>query len=130
MAKILLVEDEKDIREVYFDILTSAGHNVQTAEDGNTALQKMQEGGWDIVLLDIMLPQMNGIDIMNALHEHPPVTPNKAVVFLTNIDQGDEIKKALSLGSGYIMKSQISPGDLTELVNVYLKQQTSQEHQN
>ena len=126
MAKILLVEDEKDIREVYLDILTANGHSVETAEDGNTALTKMQQGGWDIVLLDIMLPQINGIDIMHKITEQPPVNPNKAVVFLTNIDQGEEIKKALSLGSGYIMKSQISPGDLIELVNVYLKQQTPQ----
>ncbi len=126
MAKILLVEDEKDIREVYLDILTENGHIVETAEDGITALSKMQQGGWDVVLLDIMLPQMNGIDVMHKIKEQPPTVPNKAVVFLTNIDQGEEIKKALSLGSGYIMKSQISPGDLIELVNVYLKQQAPQ----
>lgn len=120
MAKILLVEDEKSLRDVYAEVLTGEGYEVETAIDGEEALDKMHLGGWDLVLLDIVLPKINGIDIMERLALNPPIKPNNNVVFLTNIDKGEELKKALSLGNGYIMKSQITPGDLIGEVNLYL----------
>lgn len=120
MAKILLVEDDQSLRDVYSETLRDEGHEVDTAEDGEIALSKMQQGGWDLVLLDIVLPKLNGLDVMHKIIENPPVNPNKSVVYLTNIDKGEELKKALELGNGFIMKSQITPGDLIEEVNLYL----------
>jgi CheY-like chemotaxis protein len=120
MAKILIVEDDKSLQDVYAEVLRGDGHEIETADDGEVALSKMNQGGWDLVLLDIVLPKINGIDIMQQMVNNPPTNPNKSVVFLTNIDQGEELKKALSLGNGYIMKSQITPGDLVGEVNLYL----------
>lgn len=120
MSKILIVEDDKSLQDVYAEILRAEGYEIDTADDGEQALNKMKAGGWDLVLLDIVLPKMSGIDVMQEITNNPPVTPNKSVVFLTNISAGKELKQALSLGNGYIMKSQITPGDLVGEVNLYL----------
>src|SRR3989338_2900342 len=94
MAKILIVEDDKALQEVYSDTLRAEVYEIDTADDGEIALQKMQQGGWDLVLLDIILPKINGIDIMERLKNQPPLpNPNKCVVFLTNLDKSEEIYK-------------------------------------
>ncbi|MCL5114105.1 MAG: response regulator [Patescibacteria group bacterium] len=122
MAKILIVEDDKALQEVYADTLgAEAGYEIDTADDGEIALQKMQQGGWDLVLLDIILPKINGLDIMERLKSQPPVqNPNKRVVFLTNLDKSEEIERGLKLANGYLIKSQITPGDLVREVGLYL----------
>ena len=73
MAKILIVEDDKALQEVYSDTLgAEEGYEIDTADDGETALQKMQQGGWDLVLFDIILPKINGLDIMERLKVSRP----------------------------------------------------------
>lgn len=119
--KILIVEDDLFLRDLYAETLKDEGYTIDTAEDGEIALQKMLPGGWDLVLLDIVLPKLDGIAVMNKLKETPPVTPNKLIVFLTNLDKDDKIKQALTLGSGYLIKSQITPGDLVREVKLYLE---------
>lgn len=122
MAKILIVEDDKALQEVYSDTLgAEEGYEIDTADDGETALQKMQQGGWDLVLLDIILPKINGLDIMERLKSQPPLpNPNKVVVFLTNLDKSEEVERGLKLANGYLIKSQITPGDLVQEVAIYL----------
>lgn len=122
MAKILIVEDDKALQEVYSDALKAVeGYEIDTADDGETALQKMLQGGWDLVLLDIILPRINGLEVMEQLKGLPPIqNPNKCVIFLTNLDKGEEIEKGLKLANGYLIKSQITPGDLVREVNLYL----------
>lgn len=122
MAKILIVEDDEFLRDLYTDTLRNEGHEIDSAEDGEIALQKMRQGGFDLVLLDIILPKMNGLDVMERIAKEPPITPNKSVIFLTQIDKGKEIKRALQLGNGYLIKSKITPGDLIREVNLYLSQ--------
>lgn len=123
--KILLAEDDQFLRELYLDVLTSEGYDVETAIDGNEAFNKISLGGWDLVLLDIIMPKMNGLDVMKKISgTAPPQQPNKSVIFLTNLDKGEEIKQALILGNGYIIKSQITPGDLVNEVKLYLHQRT------
>lgn len=57
---ILIVEDEHDIREIYVEVLTQAGYIVDQAADGEVGMQKIKEGKWDLLLLDIMLPEKMG----------------------------------------------------------------------
>lgn len=131
MDKILIVEDDELLRQIYSDTLTAEGYSISTAEDGEAALTKIKEGGWDLIYLDIILPKINGLDIMEKLKNEPPVVPNKCIIFLTNLDKGEEIKKALELGNGYIIKSQITPGDLVRETKMYLSgtQQVAQTQQ-
>jgi CheY-like chemotaxis protein len=120
MAKILIVEDDKFLQEVYVDTLKSAGHDIDTADDGEIALQKVKQGGFDLILVDIILPKINGLDVIAQAKLALQTNPNKCVIFLTNLDKGEEIKKALELGNGYLIKSQITPGDLVREVGLYL----------
>ncbi len=120
--KILVVEDDLFLRELYTDILSAEGYKVEGAQDGEEALQKMKVGGYDLVLLDIIMPKMDGLTVMRQMQSSPPQNPNKCVVFLTNLDKDEEIKTALQLGNGYLIKSQITPGSLVEEVKKYLEQ--------
>ena len=118
--KILVAEDDLFLRELYTDILSGEGYKVESASDGEEALQKMKAGGYDLVLLDIIMPKMDGLSVMRQVQTTPPQNPNKCVVFLTNLDKDEEIKTALKLGNGYLIKSQITPGILVEEVKNYL----------
>ena len=120
--RILVVEDDLFLRELYADILSGEGYKVDTAADGEVALEKMKVGGYNLVLLDIIMPKMDGLSVMKQLQNNPPLAPNKCVIFLTNLDKDEEIKTALQLGNGYLIKSQITPGILVEKVKVYLEQ--------
>ncbi|MEK7559224.1 MAG: response regulator [Patescibacteria group bacterium] len=121
MAKILIVEDEKDLLEVYKDTLEANGHEIDTADDGEVAFDKIKQGGYDLVLLDIILPKLNGLLIMQKIRALPvPANPNKAVVFLTNLDRNEEINQGIKLADGYLIKSKITPDDLIREVNFYL----------
>lgn len=124
--KILLAEDDQFLRELYSDVLTAEGYTVETAIDGEEAYNKLVVGGWDLILLDIIMPKMSGLDVMKKAAEKGPLQqPNKSVIFLTNLDKGEEIKQALILGNGYLIKSQITPGDLVNEVKLYLSQPAS-----
>lgn len=123
LARILVVEDDLFLRELYTDILSGEGYKVESAVDGEDALQKMKIGGYDMVLLDIIMPKMDGLSVMKQMQGNPPQAPNKCVIFLTNLDKDEEIKTALQLGNGYLIKSQITPGSLVEEVKAYLSKQ-------
>lgn len=118
--RILVVEDDLFLRELYTDILSGEGFKVETASDGESALQKMKMGGYNVVLLDIVMPKIDGLSVMKQLQKNPPLAPNKCVIFLTNLDKDEEIKTALQLGNGYLIKSQITPGSLVEEVRSYI----------
>lgn len=118
--RILVVEDDLFLRELYADILTAEGYKVESAQDGEEALQKIKVGGYNLVLLDIIMPKIDGLTVMRQVQTTPPQNPNKCVVFLTNLDKDEEIKTALKLGNGYLIKSQITPGSLVEQVKMYL----------
>lgn len=120
--RILVVEDDLFLRELYTDILTSEGYKVESAGDGEEALRKIKLGGYNLVLLDIILPKIDGLEVMRQIQNNPPQNPNKCVLFLTNLDKDEEMKAALKLGQGYLIKSQITPGTLVEEVKNYLKQ--------
>ena len=118
--KILVVEDDLFLRELYCDILKEEGYNIDSAADGEEAFSKIGLGGYNLVLLDIILPKIDGLEIMRRMKNEPPRKPNKCVIFLTNLDKDEEIKAASHLGNGYLIKSQITPGTLVEKVKKYL----------
>lgn len=111
--KILVVEDEVYLRDLYIEILKQEGYNVDSAAEGEEAFSKMKTGGYDLVLLDIMLPKMDGIQILKKLKEEKPEKPNKSVLLLTNLGQETIISEGVSLGvRGYLIKSDYTPDQL------------------
>ena len=108
--KILVIEDDTYLRELYLDILKAEGFTIDTAKDGEEGFTKMHTGGYDLVLLDIMLPKMDGITMLQKIVATPPITPNHAVVILSNLGQDSAIAQATALGvRGYIIKSDHTP---------------------
>lgn len=117
MAHILIVEDEKVLNDAYSLILKKEGHDVMTAFNGKEALQAAKKQEPDIILLDILMPEMNGIEFLREfkLKEKHPQT---AVVILSNLDMDKEIEEAYKLGAyKYILKAVTSPQQLAVLVN-------------
>ena len=120
--KLLVVEDDQYLRELYVDILEDEGYDVDHAADGEEGYEKMHTGGYDLVLLDVMLPKMDGLKILEKLQkETPPNTPNKKVVILSNLGQETAVTNAVSLGAaGYMIKSDFTPDQVINKVKEYL----------
>ena len=121
--RVLVIEDDLFLRDIYIEVLNNAGLFVDSAEDGEKGYEKIIEGKWDLVLLDIIMPHMSGVDVMKKLHErleYDPKTYYKKLVFLTNLDSDKEIKEAMQYGDGYLIKSQLTPGDILNEVIKYL----------
>ena len=120
--RILVVEDDQFLRELYQELLSDEGYNVEVSANGEDGLTNMRNGGYDLVLLDIMLPKKDGLDILTELRANPPTKQNGPVVLLTNLGQDAIIKQGFSLGaSGYLIKSAMTPDQVLHEVKVFLK---------
>lgn len=118
--KILIVEDEEYLRDLYVELLTEAGYDVDSASAGKEGYVKMKRGGYDLVLLDIMLPEIDGLEILKRLTEAPSEKPNKNIVLLTNLSKDLTISRGVALGiQGYIIKSDLTPGQFIKEIKTY-----------
>ncbi|MBQ6154418.1 response regulator [bacterium] len=123
--KILLVEDETELRELYQILLDGEGYEVDACADGKEGLEAMEKGGYDLVLLDIMLPFIDGLEVLEraAASKAKNKQPNSSVVLLTNLAQDQTIARGLELGvRGYMIKSDYNPEQLLEAVADFLAQ--------
>lgn len=122
VKKLLIVEDDQYIRDLYVETLEDEGFYVENAADGEEGYKKMFHGGYDLVLLDLMLPKMHGLTILEKLkNETPAMQPNKMVVVLSNIGQEATIAKAIALGArGYMVKTDYTPSQVITKVKEYL----------
>lgn len=118
--KLLCIEDEHFISELYTRALTNAGYDVVVIADGEAALAEAEKNDYDIILLDIMLPSMSGVEILRRLKEPNRPTPLTAkIIITTNLDQEENTRKKIEdQADGYLIKAEITPH---ELVN-YLSQ--------
>ncbi len=118
---LLLVEDEKEIREVYQSTLLDAGYVVDCATNGKDALQKIEAGRYDLILLDIMMPEMDGHEVMTTLSKDHKLLNKTPIVLLTNLVNDNTIKDMMRLGaSSYIVKVDITPDQLLEKVKQHI----------
>ncbi len=119
--KILVIEDDQYLRELYQELLQDAGYHVDTASDGDIAFAKLHEGGFNLVLLDMMLPKKDGLQIMKDLKISPAKKPNGPIIALTNLANDMVIKQCFELGvSGYLVKSDLAPDQILSKVKSYL----------
>ena len=120
MSKILLVEDDPLISRMYEKIFSFEKYEVTVASDGESALAKIRETKPTIVLLDVMMPKMNGLEVLDALKSDPE-TKNIPVVMLTNLAGEKDAETALAKGAvKYIIKSQYDPKQITDMVKEIL----------
>ena len=116
--KVLCIEDEHFISELYSRALTKAGYEVEIVYDGEEALHKASGGEYDIILLDIMLPTMNGVDILHKLRDPYVQPPLKSkIIITTNLDQKESLRSKIEeLADGYVIKADITPKQLVEYI--------------
>lgn len=120
--KILIVEDDQFLREFYQELLQSTGYLVDVAGDGEVGLQKAQQGGFSLILLDIMMPKKDGVSVLRELKASPPQNPNGSIVCLTNLGNDSVIKQCFELGAaGYLIKSALNPDQVLTEVNSFLQ---------
>lgn len=116
LKKILLVEDEDFIRELYVRQLTKAGFQVKSTVDGQSGLNMLKQEQFDLLLLDIMLPGMNGLQL---LREFKTQNPNSQMItiLLTNLGQEAVIKEGFELGAqAYLIKASYTPDQVVNEV--------------
>ena len=119
--KILVVEDEPDALEIFKDILAEEGFEVDGAEGGLVALERLVNLKYDLVLLDIVMPDKDGISILEEIKRFPDKYRDTKVVMLTNIGGDLAVDKAMKIGAaGYLLKSETEPDDLVSAVKQYL----------
>ncbi len=116
--RILCIEDELFISELYTRALENAGYDVRVIADGQEGLQEALAGNYDIILLDIMLPTMNGVDMLKLMRS-PTVNPPlvSKIIITTNLDQKEEIRKQVEqMADGYLIKAEITPRELVTYI--------------
>lgn len=121
VKKILVVDDEDSVREIYRHEFLNNGYTVVVAQDGEEGLLKAGEERPDIMLLDIMLPKMSGIEVLRALKENE-LTKKIPVLLLTNLGEETIIKEGFELGAdGYLLKVSYTPSQVVDEVKKFFE---------
>jgi DNA-binding response OmpR family regulator len=121
LKSILLVEDDEFIRELYKRQFEKAGFHIDAAMNGADGFALARENVYDLLLLDIMMPDMTGIDLLNKLRQEEK-TKSTQVIFLTNLGQEKIMEEGKALGAlGYLIKSDFTPDQLIEEVKKIVK---------
>ena len=119
-ALILIVEDDPVLARMYSEKFKFEGFNVIVARDGEEALEMALSNAVQLILLDIMLPRMSGIDMLGKLRESPR-GKGLNVIVLTNLAEPEEKNKAFQLGvKDYLIKAMQTPEDVVNMVKKYI----------
>lgn len=114
--KLLLIEDEDFIREVYKDELESEGFSVDGFATGNEGLKAFKENSYDLVILDIILPDMNGLHVLREMKEDSQ-KKDTPILILSNADQDIIIRQGLALGAAdYVQKVKSTPDMIVDKI--------------
>lgn len=118
---ILLVEDDEFLSELYATKLNLEGFEVIAAADGKKGLKLALEKRPDLVLLDIILPKMDGFEVLKALRQDP-VGKTIPVILLTNLSQRDEVRRGLELGAAdYLIKAHFMPSEVVKKIKAVIR---------
>ena len=121
MPKILLVEDDPFIAEIYIKKISDAGFEVANATTGKEALKRIAETPYDLVLLDMVLPELSGMDILHELRGKTEYDKNLKVVIFSNLSSPEEQEAAAKAGAtGFISKTDFTPSQVVDEVKRYL----------
>ena len=108
--RILVVDDEPDLRMMFKDILTTVGYETDEAEDGVECLDKLTKGEYDLILLDLMMPKMDGMEALTQIKGDPAKYGKAQVIILTNLTSDIAIKEGFERkADGYLIKTELTP---------------------
>jgi DNA-binding response OmpR family regulator len=126
MKKILLIEDDKFLRELIIQKLGKEGYEVVEAAEGEVGVVKMTEEKPDLVLLDLILPGIDGFEVLRRIKENP-VIASVPIIILSNLGQRDDVEKGIQLGAvDYLIKAHFTPGEIVEKIKAILTKGSKQ----
>lgn len=115
--KLLLVDDDSFLRDMYAAKFGEGGNKVETAKDGHEALRKIDIEKFDVVLLDMVMPGLAGVELIDEIRAHENGKDLKCIV-LSNKGDDEDIKAAKEAGAiGYIVKAEAIPSEVVSKVN-------------
>jgi DNA-binding response OmpR family regulator len=115
-GKILIIEDDRYISKMYQLKLSLEGYEVLVAENGREGVDKIKEFMPDIALLDILMPELDGFEVLKIV-KGDEATKDIPVLIMSNLGQEDHVEKGMKLGAvGYIVKSQYTPSKVVEKI--------------
>ena len=122
MAKtILIIEDDKFLRELIAKKLIKEEYNISEAIDGEEGMKKIAEEKPDLILLDLILPGIDGFEVMSRMKEDPSLS-QIPIIILSNLGQKEEIERGINLGAkDYLIKAHFTPGEIIEKIKAALK---------
>ncbi|CQR47518.1 Alkaline phosphatase synthesis transcriptional regulatory protein PhoP [Paraliobacillus sp. PM-2] len=115
MKKILLAEDEEVLRMLIVDTMEDEGYQIDEAVDGKEALEKIEEEDYDLLILDYMMPQVTGIEVVETIRKNP-LKQEVKILMLSAKNQQFEQEKILDIGADYFMSKPFSPLGLLDKV--------------
>lgn len=120
MGKVLIIEDDSLITKVYSTRLTSDGHQVIIADNGEKGLELAKSSLPQVILLDIMMPKISGLEVLRELKKNPQTAKIPVIVY-SNLAREEEIKKARDLGAvEFLAKSSLTPQQVVAKIESYL----------
>ena len=122
MAKtILVIEDDKFLRELITRKLLNEAYEVSEAVDGEEGIKKIKEEKPDLVLLDLILPGIDGFEVLSRMREEPNLS-SIPVIILSNLGRKEDVEKGLKLGAvDYLIKAHFTPGEIIDKIKAVLK---------
>ncbi|MBU4023064.1 response regulator [Patescibacteria group bacterium] len=118
---ILIIEDDKFLRELISKKLISQGFKIDEAIDGEEGLKKLQEIKPDLILLDLILPGLDGFEVLQRIKDDPGIA-SIPVLILSNLGQKDEIEKGLRLGAvDFLVKAHFTPEEIVQKIKQVLE---------
>ncbi|MFH1373410.1 MAG: response regulator [bacterium] len=118
-SRVLVIDDEPEITEIIQTFLSETGYQVLVENNPETALQKVRNFKPDVILLDIMMPGIDGYDICQQIKADPDFTATP-IIFLTGKDRGDDMGRSFKAGGDMFIKKPFSCERLLEIVNIVL----------
>jgi DNA-binding response OmpR family regulator len=116
---VLCVEDEHFISELYQRALEKAGYQVNVIANGDEALTAAETNVYDVILLDLMVPNLTGIEILRLLRDPTRAKPIKSkIIIITNLEQREDVRADIEKqADGYLVKAELTPRELVEFVD-------------
>lgn len=123
MVKILLVEDDPFIAEIYKKKLETSGFEVTNVVSGKAVLKEVGEQAFDLILLDLVLPEMSGTEVLRELRHNKEYDQNLKIVVFSNLSSSEDREQVLKLGAnGFISKTEFSPSEVVGEIERFLRQ--------
>ena len=118
---ILVIEDDKFLRELIIQKLVKEGYETSEAVDGEEGIKKVKEERPDLVLLDLILPGIDGFEVLTRMKEDPALS-SIPVIILSNLGQKEDVERGLKMGAiDYLIKAHFTPGEIIDKINLALK---------